>query len=136
MGKYGLLTEKQYEVLKLRAKGLTQAEVASRLGMSRSAVAIAEKRALRKIELAAETLRVYREVMAVKVITLDEGVRLVDVPRTVIDEADKAGVKVKANFDYIFGLLRFKAGAGYPRLKKKVKIYLMRDGSIDVEETG
>ncbi|AFK51671.1 Putative transcriptional regulatory protein [Thermogladius calderae 1633] len=136
MGKYGLLTEKQYEVLKLRAKGLTQAEVASRLGMSRSAVAIAEKRALRKIELAAETLRVYREIMAVKVITLDEGVRLVDVPRTVIDEADKAGVKVKANFDYIFGLLRFKAGAGYPRLKKKVKIYLMRDGSIDVEETG
>ncbi|MGC9011936.1 Tfx family DNA-binding protein [Thermogladius sp.] len=136
MGKYGLLTEKQYEVLKLRAQGLTQAEVASRLGMSRSAVAIAEKRALRKIELAAETLRVYREIMAVKVITLDEGVRLVDVPRTVIDEADKAGVKVKANFDYIFGLLRFKAGAGYPRLKKKVKIYLMRDGSIDVEETG
>ncbi|WP_434731107.1 Tfx family DNA-binding protein [Thermogladius sp. KZ2Tp1] len=136
MGKYGLLTEKQYEVLKLRAKGLTQAEVASRLGMSRSAVAIAEKRALRKIELAAETLRVYREIMAVKVITLDEGVRLVDVPRTVIDEADKAGVKVKANFDYIFGLLRFKAGAGYPRLKKRVKIYLMRDGSIDVEETG
>ncbi|NAZ26602.1 MAG: Tfx family DNA-binding protein, partial [Thermogladius sp.] len=61
MGKYGFLTEKQFEVLKLRLQGLTQAEVASRLGMSRSAVAIAEKRAFRKIKLSEDTLRVYRE---------------------------------------------------------------------------
>ncbi|MCI4462498.1 MAG: Tfx family DNA-binding protein [Thermogladius sp.] len=133
MGRYGFLTEKQFEVLKLRLQGLTQAEVASRLGMSRSAVAIAEKRALRKIKLCEETLRVYRELNAVRILVFDEGTRLVDIPGVIMSEADKVGLKLRASFDYIFGLIRFKARGGYPRLRKRIRVFLMRDGGVDVE---
>uniref|UniRef100_A0A7J3XWZ0 Tfx family DNA-binding protein n=1 Tax=Thermogladius calderae TaxID=1200300 RepID=A0A7J3XWZ0_9CREN len=133
MGKYGFLTEKQFEVLKLRLQGLTQAEVASRLGMSRSAVAIAEKRAFRKIKLSEDTLRVYRELKAVRILVFDEGTRLVDIPGVIMSEADRLGLKVRASFDYIFGLIRFKAGGGYPRLRKRIRVFLMRDGGVDVE---
>jgi len=133
MGKYGFLTEKQFEVLKLRLQGLTQAEVASRLGMSRSAVAIAEKRAFRKIKLSEETLRVYRELNAVRILVFDEGTRLVDIPGVIMSEADRLGLKVRASFDYIFGLIRFKARGGYPRLRKRIRVFLMRDGGVDVE---
>ncbi|WP_440059691.1 Tfx family DNA-binding protein [Thermogladius sp. 4427co] len=131
--KYGFLTEKQYKVLKLRMKGLTQAEVAYALGMSRAAVALAEKRAWEKIRKAEETLKVFREIAAAKIVLIDEGVKLVDIPGIILNEADKLGIKIRANFDYIFGMIRFKANAGYPRLKKKIRVYLMRDGTIDIE---
>ncbi|MEM2286080.1 MAG: Tfx family DNA-binding protein, partial [Ignisphaera sp.] len=59
--KYGLLTEKQYEVLKLRAEGKTQKEVAEIMGTTRENLSVIEKNALRKIRLAEETLKVYKD---------------------------------------------------------------------------
>jgi transcriptional regulator len=53
-----MLTEKEVQILELRAKKLTQVEVSRKLGISQAAVSHFEKNALRKIKEAAETLEV------------------------------------------------------------------------------
>ena len=50
------LTSKEIQVLELRSKGLTQKEVAKKLGISQAAVSHFEKNALRKIDEAKKTL--------------------------------------------------------------------------------
>jgi len=108
--KYGLLTEEQYKVLQLRIKGYTQREIAEILGTSRENVAIIEKRAMRNIRLAEETLNAYRSLLAVAKVTIKPGTHLVEVPKLVIEAADNAKVKLKANFTRIYDEIRFKAG--------------------------
>ncbi|MEZ0394460.1 MAG: Tfx family DNA-binding protein [Desulfurococcaceae archaeon] len=129
----GLLTEREYEVLRLRATGLTQREVAERLGISRTAVASAETRARRALRIAEETLRAYRSVLMAFSMEFEAGTHVAEIPAAVFREADKAGIKVRANAEYIFGLIRFKAQAGYPRLRKGLRVLVYRDGVIDAE---
>ncbi|MBW2990906.1 LuxR C-terminal-related transcriptional regulator [Candidatus Woesearchaeota archaeon] len=50
-----MLTQKEIQVLELRAKKLTQIEVSKKLGISQAAVSHFEKNALRKINEAKET---------------------------------------------------------------------------------
>ncbi len=107
--KYGLLTEEQYKVLQLRIKGYTQREIAEMLGTSRENIAIIEKRALRNIRLAEETLNAYKSLLAVAKVTIKPGTHLVEVPKLVIEAADKAKVKLKANFTKIYDEIRFRA---------------------------
>jgi transcriptional regulator len=45
-----MLTSKEIEVLQLRKLGLTQIEVAKKLGVSQAAISSFEKNALKKIE--------------------------------------------------------------------------------------
>lgn len=52
-----MLTDKEIRVLELRQKGLTQVEVARRLGITQAAVSNFEKNAYRKIAEAKETLK-------------------------------------------------------------------------------
>ena len=50
------LTSKEIQVLELRARGLTQIEVAKKLDISQAAISHFEKNALKKIEDAKRTL--------------------------------------------------------------------------------
>ncbi|MGV8168985.1 MAG: LuxR C-terminal-related transcriptional regulator [Candidatus Nanoarchaeia archaeon] len=45
-----MLTEKEIRVLELRNKGLTQVEVAKKLGISQAAVSSFEQNAMRKLD--------------------------------------------------------------------------------------
>jgi transcriptional regulator len=56
-----MLTKKEVEVLKLRAKKLTQIDVSKKLGISQAAVSHFEKNALRKISEAKKTLEIAGE---------------------------------------------------------------------------
>jgi len=132
--KYGLLTEEQYEVLKLRIQGFTQKKIAEILKTTRENVAVIEKRARRNIRIAEETLKVYKELLAVAKIKIREGTHLVDVPRIVINAADKAGVKLKANFTRIYDEIRFKARECVKGtfVIKPITVLIYRDGDIEV----
>ena len=55
--RYGFLTERQMQILRLRKDGMKQGEIASRLGTTRQNIAILEGRAVKKIEEAAMTLQ-------------------------------------------------------------------------------
>jgi len=132
--KYGLLTEEQYKVLQLRIKGYTQREIAEILGTSRENVAIIEKRAMRNIRLAEETLNAYRSLLAVAKVTIKPGTHLVEVPKLVIEAADNAKVKLKANFTRIYDEIRFKAGKNIhgTRVIKPITILIFKNGDISV----
>ena len=53
-----LITEKEIRVLELRKKGMTQVDVALKLGISQGAVSSFEKNAMKKIEDAIEILEI------------------------------------------------------------------------------
>jgi Tfx family DNA-binding protein len=133
--KYGLLTELQYRVLELRLRrGLSQAEAARVLGTSRENVAIAEKRALRNIELAEKTISFYRYLLRVAEVVVEPGTHLVDIPSMVVKAGDTANVKVAANFTRIYDEVRFKARDCIEgrRVVRPIRIAVLRDGSIEV----
>ncbi|ADG90669.1 Tfx family DNA-binding protein [Thermosphaera aggregans] len=130
--KYGLLTEKQYRILELRSKGYTQAQIAKILSTSRSNVSMLEKAALEKIRLAKETLKLYQELNSAAVVTVEPGTHLVDIPGIILRKADEVNVKLRANFTLIYDMLRYKAGQKGKITDRRVKILIMRDGSIDV----
>jgi Tfx family DNA-binding protein len=133
--KYGLLTELQYRVLELRLRrGLSQAEAARVLGTSRENVAIAEKRALRNIELAERTISFYRYLLRVAEVVVEPGTHLVDIPSMVVKAGDTANVKVAANFTRIYDEVRFKARDCIEgrHVVRPTRIAVLRDGSIEV----
>lgn len=130
--RYGLLTEKQYTVLKYRLQGYTQSKVAEILGTTRSNVSTLERAAMRKIKLAEETLQIYFELNSAGIVVVEPGTHLVDVPGMVLRKADELGIKLKANFTLIYDMLRYNAGQKGVKTSKRVKILIMKDGSIRV----
>jgi transcriptional regulator len=56
-----MLTEKEIQVLELRAKKLTQIDVSKKLGISQAAVSHFEKNALKKIKEAEQALEVAKK---------------------------------------------------------------------------
>lgn len=133
-GKLGFLTPRQIKVLKYRLQGYSTREIAELIGVSHQDVAVSIKRALKNIEKARHTLLVYALLYSPVKIVVKEGTRLVDIPGIVLGEADKAGIRVRADFTIIFKLLRFKASdciAGKV-VKKPVLILLNPRGEVEV----
>ena len=132
--KYGLLTERQYQVLKLRLEGKTQEEVARLLGTSRENVSIIEKRAWRKYRLAEDTIKIIKHLMSATEVHIPAGTHLINVPAMVVEAANQVGVKLKANFTLIYDEIRFKARACVEGTKvvRPIKVIIFRDGSFEV----
>lgn len=133
--KTGLLTEEQVKILSLRFEGLTQEEVAKKLNTSRQNISLIERRALKNISKAELTLKAYRRLRTVETVKLDVGTHLVDVPRMLIDAADRVGVKIKVSFTLVYKSLRDEAGDAIQgtRVVKPILLHVLNDGKIDVE---
>lgn len=130
---YGLLTERQLEVLQLRRRGLSYTEIAKKLKTTPENIMILEKRAKRNIELAKATLEFACSEGGGARIELKPGTRMVDIPRIVIDEADRIGLKLRADFVRIYNEIRFKVGRTTGVLQRPVIVYLLPNGDIWVE---
>ncbi len=104
---FGLLTELQLRVLKYRLEGYSYREIAGFLGTSHQNVCVADKRARENISSALETVKAYHIVSSRIRVVVKEGTHLVDIPRLVIRECDRVGVKLRADFTYIYKLLRY-----------------------------
>ena len=132
--KYGLLTERQYLVLKLRLKGYTQEEIAKMLNTTRENISIIERRAKENIRLAEETLNAYKELLAAGEVIIRPGTHLVEVPKIVISRADELGIKLRANFTRLYDEIRYCAGDCIrgTRVEKPIKILIFKDGTFDV----
>lgn len=89
-----VLTRRQAEVLALRERETSQAEIADLLGTSRANVSGIESSARRNVEHARETVA-FAEALAAPVrVAIDPGTDLYDVPDLVYEACDEAGVKV------------------------------------------
>jgi len=130
----GFLSELQVRVLVLKERGLTYREIASKLGVSRGSVAAALKKALANVERAKETLVFYELLHAAARVVVEPGTRLVEIPRIVLDEADRAGVKVEADFTLIYKLIRYRARSCVSErvVVKPILVLIGCDGSLSV----
>ena len=131
----GLLTEEQLKILAFRLDGLTQEEIARRLGTTRQNVSLIERRARGNIEKAEMTLRAYRRLQTAATVELKPSTHLVDVPRMLVDAADDARVKISIDFALVYKELRDEAGDSISgtRVVRPILLHVLRDGKIDVE---
>lgn len=132
--RFGLLTKSQMDVLKLRHAGLTQEEIAERFNTTRQNIATIEKRGKRNLELAEETIREYTKIISAASLKVRPGTHMVDIPRLVIDAADKAKVKLRADFTRIYNEIRFKAPVCVEgtRVVKPITVLILEDGDIEI----
>ncbi len=137
-GKAGSLTEIQLDVLRFRLAGLTQEEVAIRLGTTRQNISLVERRARRNLEKAEETMAAYRRLRTVVSVTLPPMTHLVDVPRKLIDAADSVGVRIGGDFSRVYSGLRESAGSSISgtRTVKPIRVDILDDGEVFVEPEG
>jgi len=88
------LTEQQIKILRLRAKGMKQSEIAELLGTSRANVSILERRALEKIEKAKNTILIWEQIHSKISVEVRKGEDIFTVPERLFERADRLGVKV------------------------------------------
>lgn len=88
------LTDRQREVLTLRAEGLTQPEIADRFGTSVANVSSIESRARGNVDRAVRTVDLAADIRVEHWIKMDEGAHLREVVESVYEAGDEAHVKV------------------------------------------
>jgi Tfx family DNA-binding protein len=89
-----VLTRRQAEVLALRERGASQAEIADLLGTSRANVSGVESAARDNVDRARETVAVAAALAAPVQVTVEADTDLYDVPEAVYSACDESGVKV------------------------------------------
>ncbi len=132
--KRGFLTPQQHTVLRLRLEGRSQEETAQQLGTTRQNISLIERRAQQNIEKAEETIKAYKELMMAASLIVDSGTHLIDVPRLVVDAADEAGVRLRADFTRIYNEFKFVVPSNVDRTMviKPIKVLILKDGDIVV----
>ncbi len=94
MKRKSFLTEQQIKILRLRAKGLKQSEIAEMLGTSRANISILEHRALEKIQKARNTLLLWEQINSKISVDVKQGEDIFDVPEKLFKKADEMNIKV------------------------------------------
>jgi len=131
----GLLTERQIEVLRLRAQGYTQKRVAQQIGTSRENVVLLESRARTNIERARATLSSLKHQGLAVSVEIPKGTHLVDIPRMILNRANRAKIKLGANFTRIYEDMRFKARnhISGTRVSRPIVVTVFPDGDYSIE---
>jgi len=131
-GKITFLTEAQARVFELRAKGLTQSEVARRLKTSRANVCILERRARENIKRAEQTMKLAARLRAPVVLEVKVGSDILTIPRRLFAAADAAKVDVKLDTPALIAKVRREAQA---KLRGRtatapIELVLTADGEV------
>jgi hypothetical protein len=88
------LTDRQVEILTMRKKGMTQADIAKIKKTTRGNICIIEKTALRNVERANNTIKFYKTLEAPISLTIPVGTDLLDIPKMIFKAADKKRIKI------------------------------------------
>lgn len=127
-----MLTPRQWEVLRWRSEGLTQSEVAKRLGVTRENVCIIEHRAWLKINEAKATLAGLHEMATQSLVLIPSGASVYEATADLLQRADLLGVKLVNSSDDILAALKSKC-KGKVRghhLVSAIKVEIGRDGTL------
>lgn len=103
------LTRAQLHVLELRAKGLSQTEVARKLKTSRANVCILERRAKENIKRARETLRLAAKIQAPVTVRIRPDEDIFIASKRLFKAADRA--KIRVGMDSPKLIARIREGA-------------------------
>ena len=131
------LTPRQWEVIRYRAQGLTQAEVAKKLKTTRVNVSEIEHRARLKINAAKATLAALQELHATGEVLIPSGTSIFEVVSMIILRADVLGVKLQSSADDVLADIRsrWRAKIRGHRLTSVAKVEIATDGSLSFKKT-
>lgn len=126
------LTKAQLRVLKLRTKGLSQAEVARKLKTSRANVCILERRARENIERARETLRLAAKLRAPVAVRVKSGEDIFEAAKRFFAAADKAKIKARLDTPGLISRIREQAGDKLRgrAVTGEIELLLTADGDV------
>jgi hypothetical protein len=118
--------------LELRAKGLTQKEIAEILGTTRANVSIIERRARANIEKAKRTIEVFERLSASLQMVATSGMDLFDVPREVFSRATERGIKVREDSVSLIERIRDRVGHKLRgrKIREDIEIMVLQDGRV------
>lgn len=132
-----ILTARQWQVIRHRAKGITQAELAKLLNTSRENISEIEHRARMKIEAARKTLAALQEFEAKGEVLIPNGTFIFEAVFMVIMRADILGIRLRGTVDDMLAAFRarWKNKIRDQRLTSAVKVVIERDGSLLAKDT-
>jgi len=131
------LTARQWQVIRYRAQGITQSELAKVLNTSRENVNEIEHRARMKISAAKATLAALQELDAKGEVLIPSGTSVFEAVFMIITRADVLGVKLRGSADDILAAIRSKWRGRIKghRLTSAVKVEIAEDGSLVVKDS-
>ena len=103
------LTDKQIAILKMKKKGMSQADIARSKKTTRGNICSIEKTALRNIERANNTIKFYKALEAPISLTIPVGTDLYDIPKKIFTAADKKRIKISVDAAMIVVKLKTQA---------------------------
>jgi HTH-type transcriptional regulator, fmd operon transcriptional regulator len=129
------LTERQIEVLKMRLCGLSQQEVADKLGTTRSNISILETRAHLNIARAERTMQQWIMMRAPISLKARAGTDVFDLPKMIFAAADEKEMLLPITSLDIIVQLRRKAPRLFKKraLEKDARIFVTKEGEVLVE---
>ena len=131
------LTARQWQVIRYRAQGVTQSELAKLLNTTRENVNEIEHRARMKISAAKATLAALQELDAKGEVLIPNGTSVFEAVFMIITRADVLGIKLRGSADDVLAAIRSKWRGrirGH-RLTSAVKIEITDNGSLVVKDS-
>ncbi|WP_321506257.1 Tfx family DNA-binding protein [uncultured Methanoregula sp.] len=127
-----LFTERQKEVLRYRKHGMTLQQIADILGTSKANICSIEKKAMRKVRFAQETLEFLRTLDAHLLCTMAAGSDLFDSIPILIEEARKTGISLPDDPMDLINRIRSENPDNIRGryIKKDIPVYLSSDGIL------
>ena len=128
------LTEKQTKVLRLRAKGKTQAEIARKLQTSRSNIHSLEKRAKENIEKSENTLKISKKIKSPVTAKIKINEDIMEASKKLLSKADEKGIHVSSDIPELISKIRNEAKDKLEgrRAIKEIELYLSPNGKVQI----
>ena len=130
-----VITPRQLRVMRLRSRGLTQAQVAKRLGTSRLNVTILERRAHLNLNAAKATIVAMEDLSRSKELVIPNGTSVFEATSMILRKADVMKIKVQVNADSILATLRTKRKGSIRghHLCAPLRVKINSDGTIKLK---
>lgn len=129
-----ILTPRQWEVIRYRAKGLTQAELAKKLNTTRENISEIEHRAGLKISAAKATLAALQDLDATGDLVIQSGTTVLEAVTLIIQRANVLDIKLSSSAEDMFAAIRSKCRSKIRahHLVSSVKAEIHADGSVSL----
>ena len=130
-----VLTVKQWQVMRLRATGLTQTQVARRLRTTRENVSIIERRAHENLRAAKATLEALEQLSDSRQLIIPSGTSVFEATSMILRRGDILRVKLNTNADSILALLRSRCKGrirGH-HFTSVIRVQISEDGSVTIK---
>ncbi|MDR2855974.1 MAG: Tfx family DNA-binding protein [Methanomicrobiales archaeon] len=133
--KYGLLTDRQKEVLRYRKAGYTQQQIAELIQTSKANVCTIEKSAYENVKRARETIEFIHTLDARHLCSIERGTDLIAAAENIFDEAGKMNIKVIYNTLEVCDRIKEQVPDSFRgrKLRADIEVYIKDNGDLYFE---